>query len=85
VTVAASLESTRQSRFWHRAPEPEWDAEVMAAARRAGHLLTQFETDTGQLVWSWGPSHRRGPSFLTRRVALAWMADVLERNDDHGL
>jgi hypothetical protein len=58
-----------------------WDAEVVAAARAAGRDLVQFETDTGELVWSWSRADGTGPVFLERRLALTWMAAVLERAD----
>jgi hypothetical protein len=83
--VVASLESTRGRHFWYRPPDPEWEQEVVSAAQRAGSVLVQFETDTGQVVWSWSRPGEGGPQFLTRRVALAWMADVLERDDHHAL
>jgi hypothetical protein len=82
-TMVASLE--HPLRFWHRPPAPEWEEEVLSAARRSDLTLMQFETDTGQVVWSWSARDDGGPRFLTRRVALAWMADVLERGERHAL
>jgi hypothetical protein len=63
----------------------EWESEVIAAAKLVGRSLRQSEADTGQLVWSWSRADGTGPVFLTRRVALTWMADVLERSDRHDL
>lgn len=83
--MVAPLESTRRPHFWHRPPDPEWEHKVVSAAQRAGRALVHFETDTGQVVWSWSRRDEGGPQFLTRRVALAWMADVLERDDHHAL
>ena len=56
----------------------EWEAEIIEAARQAGHSLRWAEADTGQVIWSWSPSDGTGPLFLTRRVALSWMADELD-------
>jgi hypothetical protein len=83
--MVAPLESPPRPRFWHQPPGPEWEEEVVSAARRGGQHLVQFETDTGQVVWSWSAREVRGPQFLTRRVAVAWMADVLERGDRHAI
>jgi hypothetical protein len=62
-----------------------WGAEVIEAARRAGRSLTHYEADTGQQIWSWSRSDGTGPLFLTRRAAITWMAEVLERVDPHDL
>ncbi len=83
--MVASLESPAPRLFWHRPPAPEWEEEVLSAAGRAGQVLVQFEIDTGQVVWSWSTRDAGGPQFLTRRVALAWMADLLERGDRHAI
>jgi hypothetical protein len=56
-----------------------WEAAIVDAARAVGRSLVQLETDTGQVVWSWSRADGTGPLFLTRRVALTWMADLLER------
>jgi hypothetical protein len=58
----------------------EWEAAIIEAAREAGRSLLRSEADTGQVIWSWSRSDGTGPMFLTRRVALTWMADVLERS-----
>jgi hypothetical protein len=52
---------------------------LLAAARSNGFGLTQFEADTGQLVWAWQRRHDPGPRFLTRRAALVWMQERLGR------
>jgi hypothetical protein len=58
----------------------KWASELVDAARRAGHTLSAGEADTGQTIWSWSRSDGTGPAFLTRRAALSWMADLLERS-----
>ncbi len=55
---------------------------VLLSARRNGFTLTQFETDTGQLVWAWQRRNEPGPRFLTRRTALRWMNERLGRGPD---
>jgi hypothetical protein len=71
---------------FHRAQGTQlWADEVAAAAHASGYSLRQLELDTGQLVWMWHDRGDPGPRFLTRRVALAWMADLLEHADRHGL
>jgi hypothetical protein len=85
VAMAASLESSIRPHFRHQPPTAEWEEEVLSAARRSDQVLVQFETDTGQVVWSWSARDAGGPQFLTRRVALTWMADVLERGDRHAI
>jgi hypothetical protein len=54
-----------------------------AAMDAAGRSLTHYEADTGQQVWSWSRSDGTGPLFLSRRAALTWMAELLERTDPH--
>ncbi len=56
----------------------EWEARIIESARQAGHSLSCAEADTGQVIWSWSRSDGTGPLFLTRRVALSWMADELD-------
>jgi hypothetical protein len=60
-----------------------WEAEVIDAARGAGRSLTKGEADTGEVIWSWSRADGSGPLFLTRRSALTWMAEFLERIDPH--
>jgi hypothetical protein len=74
-----------RARFTAPTGTEDWEVEVVDAARRAGRSLSQYETDTGRLVWAWARPDGTGPLFLTRRVALTWMADVLERLDPHDL
>jgi hypothetical protein len=49
----------------------------------AGFHLVECETDTGQLVWEWRRGREPKPQFVTRRVAIYWMAEYLER--EHGV
>lgn len=63
----------------------EWEAEIIEAARRAGRSLRKAEADTGQIIWSWSRSDGTGPMFLTRRIALTWMADLIERGETQHL
>jgi hypothetical protein len=76
---------TGASRFGAPTGSDRWEAEVIEAARGTGRSLRQYEADTGQMVWSWMRSDGTGPLFLTRRAALTWMAEVLERVDAHEL
>jgi len=62
-----------------------WEQELLQTARADGLALRQFETDTGQLVWAWQRRNDPGPRFLSRRLALSWMADWLERGVRHDL
>jgi len=52
---------------------------VLAGAADAGFRLVQCETDTGQLVWEWRRGNEPKPQFVTRRVAIHWMAEFLAR------
>ena len=76
---------TSESRFRVRPGSELWESEVIEAARGTGRSLRQYEADTGQMVWSWMRSDGTGPLFLTRRAALTWMAEVLERVDPQDL
>jgi hypothetical protein len=55
------------------------DQTVLARAADAGFQLVQCETDTGQLVWEWRRGNEPRPQFVTRRVAIHWMAEFLTR------
>jgi hypothetical protein len=56
------------------------EGDVITRARAQGFDLVQRETDTGNLVWSWRMSDvRPQPSFLSRRMAIDYMAAVLDR------
>jgi hypothetical protein len=59
--------------------------ELVEMARRAGFMLVQFETDSGQAVWEWRRHGQLGPLFVTRRVALHWMADWVRRDGSRTL
>jgi hypothetical protein len=76
---------TGKSRFRAPTGSDRWETEVLAAARGTGRSLREYEADTGQMVWSWMRSDGTGPLFLTRRAALTWMAEVLERIDPQDL
>jgi hypothetical protein len=61
-------------------PEAELEDDiVLARAAHAGFRLVQYETDTGQLIWEWRHANDPRPQFVTRRVALHWMTQLLER------
>jgi hypothetical protein len=55
---------------------------VLAWAAEAGYRLVQYETDTGQLIWGWRHGDGPRPQFVTRRIAIHWITQLLER--DHG-
>jgi hypothetical protein len=69
------------TRFTHPVGSEEWESEVIEFARRMGRSLRETEADTGQQLWSWSRADGTGPLFLTRRVAMDWMAELLERGD----
>ena len=52
---------------------------VIAQAAHAGFQLVQHETGVGQLVWEWRRGDEPRPQFVTRRVAVHWMQEFLER------
>ena len=52
---------------------------VIARAADAGFRLVSHETDGGQLVWEWRRGAEPRPQFVTRRVAVHWMGEFLER------
>jgi len=52
-------------------------SDVVAAASDAGFALVEFETNHGQRVWEWRRGDEPRPQFVSRRVALFWMDDVL--------
>jgi hypothetical protein len=62
---------------------PLEDDIVLARAAHEGSRLVQYETDTGQLIWEWRHGNEPRPQFVTRRVAIHWMTQLLER--DHGV
>jgi hypothetical protein len=70
MTVTADLGATALG-------EPEYD--VLQAASHDGFSLVQYETPTGQLVWEWRRGNEPRPQFVTRRVAVQWMRDLLGR------
>jgi hypothetical protein len=59
---------------------PHEDQLVLTRAADAGFHLEQCETDTGQLVWAWQRGNGPRPQFVTRRVAIDWMAKFLTRD-----
>ena len=62
-------------------PANHLEPEVVPHARERGFELSERELDTGQLVWVWvSADDAPAPYFLTRREALAWMADYLDRH-----
>ena len=56
------------------------DQAVIARAADAGYRLAQYETDSGQVVWEWRSGSGPRPQFVTRRVAVHWMAEFLDRD-----
>jgi hypothetical protein len=61
-------------------PVPEHEPDfVLFQAARAGFQLVQYENDTGQLIWEWRHGDEPRPQFVTRRVAIHWMTELLER------
>ena len=60
------------------------DEVTVARAADFGFLLTQFETEHGQLVWEWRHGTEPRPQFVARRVALHWMRDWLARKSGPG-
>jgi hypothetical protein len=52
---------------------------VIARAADAGFRLASHETDAGQVVWEWRRGSEPRPQFVTRRVAVHWMGEFLER------
>jgi hypothetical protein len=55
------------------------DEIVVVEAAAAGFKLFQYETDTGQLVWEWRRGSEPRPQFVTRRIAIHWMRELLRR------
>jgi hypothetical protein len=51
---------------------------VVSSAADLGFRLVQHETDNGQLAWEWQRGNEPRPQFVTRRVAIHWMAEFLE-------
>ena len=52
---------------------------ILSRAAAIGFRLFQYETGTGRLVWEWRRGLEPRPQFVTRRVALHWMNQFLER------
>jgi hypothetical protein len=52
---------------------------VIAQAAYVGFQLVQYETPAGQVVWEWRRGDEPRPQFVTRRVAVHWMQQLLER------
>ncbi|HEY7106421.1 MAG TPA: hypothetical protein VH986_08470 [Acidimicrobiia bacterium] len=57
------------------------EADVLAFASQAGFALTQYETDSGRLLWEWRSPSPPSPMFGSREVAVHWMSDRLCRAD----
>jgi len=56
------------------------DETVVAAAAAVWFSLVQYETEAGQPVWEWRRGKDSGPKFLTRRLAIHWMTELLARD-----
>jgi hypothetical protein len=54
-------------------------SEVIAAATREGFELVVFESPEGATIWEWRRGSEPRPQFVTRRVALLWMQELLGR------
>jgi hypothetical protein len=52
---------------------------VIEAAAREGFELVHFESSAGATIWEWRRKAEPRPQFVTRRVALAWMYELLSR------
>ena len=50
-----------------------------AHAADVGFRLVHHETDSGQMVWERQRGTDAGLQFLTRRFAIHWMSEFLER------
>ena len=57
------------------------EADLLGRARQHDCELYEHETPEGQVVYSWR-WHRQdpGPQFLSRQLAMAWMAEWLEED-----
>jgi hypothetical protein len=51
--------------------------ETIAAAAREGFELVVFESPEGATIWEWRRGSEPRPQFVTRRVALLWMQELL--------
>ena len=52
---------------------------VIAQDAHAGFHLVHYKTPTGQVVWERRRGDEPRPQFVTRRVAVHWMQEILER------
>ena len=57
---------------------------LIERAARAGFILAEFETSTGQRVLEWRRGDEPRPQFATERVARQWMAEWLDRTEPEG-
>jgi hypothetical protein len=53
------------------------DQAVIARAADAGFRLVPFETERGTRSWEWRRGNEPRPQFVSRRVALHWMRELL--------
>lgn len=60
----------------HSAPDPR-DDDLLAHARELGFELATYESSAGQLVYEWRRGDEPRPQFVTRRVALLWMEELI--------
>jgi hypothetical protein len=53
---------------------------VIEAAAREGFELVEFESAEGATIWEWRRGSAPRPQFVTRRVAIVWMEELLQRD-----
>jgi hypothetical protein len=54
---------------------------IVRRAAEHGFQFVQYETEGGQLVWEWRRGTEPRPQFVTRRVALHWMHEWLDKTE----
>ena len=75
VTIRVVLEESMQP------DDNDLDEFLIGRARQHDCELFEHETPEGQLVYSWRWQRQEpGPQFLSRQLALAWMAEWLEED-----
>lgn len=67
----------------HRRSSRPADDDVIRQAAAHGFDLVEYETSIGQVVFEWRRGHEPRPQFVSRRVAMHWMVEWLQREDAH--